>query len=384
MSKNIGNTRVTLDAEHRKFANYYKTRGRTFEAQKRKLKKMEKEYNKLCSKLDNNCTGEEIKNKYMLSQEIETIQSEIGAIEKGKDEAQYYLNTSNILMDYYKDDKNENTDDLDNEIPESFEIEDDEEIKSTKISDFVQDSNLSDKKELFDKFKIITDKHYVEAQPKSKLNLCDRCQVEKTLIQSEGRLVCSVCGISECIIVDSEKPSYREHVQENSYFCYKRINHFNEWLSQFQAKESTEIPKEVYDSILEETKKMRIKDLRILTPDKIKRILKKLRLNKYYEHIPHIINKLNRLPPPILSRKMENKMRSMFVEIQLVFAEVCPPTRRNFLSYSYVLHKICELLELDEFLPCFPLLKSREKLNTQDRIWFDICEVLGYQYIPST
>jgi hypothetical protein len=32
-----------------------------------------------------------------------------------------------------------------------------------------------------------------------------------------------------------------------SYYAYKRINHFNEWLAQFQAKESTEIPAYVYD-----------------------------------------------------------------------------------------------------------------------------------------
>ena len=61
----------------------------------------------------------------------------------------------------------------------------------------------------------------------------------------------------------------------------------------------------------------------------------------------------------------------------------CPNNRKNFLSYSYVLHKFCELIELDDLLIYFPLLKSREKLQQQDQIWKDICKSLKWQYIPS-
>jgi len=57
--------------------------------------------------------------------------------------------------------------------------------------------------------------------------------------------------------------------------------------------------------------------------------------------------------------------------------------RKNFLSYSYVLHKFCQLLELDHLLKHFPLLKSREKLHQQDKIWKLICRDLQWEYIPS-
>ena len=56
--------------------------------------------------------------------------------------------------------------------------------------------------------------------------------------------------------------------------------------------------------------------------------------------------------------------------------------RKNFLSYSYVLHKFVQLLELDEFTECFILLKSREKLHQQDQIWKDICNYLKWEFIP--
>ena len=73
------------------------------------------------------------------------------------------------------------------------------------------------------------------------------------LIDSE--LVCENCGYTEDIIINSEKTSYKDPPREASYFAYKRINHFNEWLATFQAKETTDISQEVYNNILKELKK---------------------------------------------------------------------------------------------------------------------------------
>ena len=154
-------------------------------------------------------------------------------------------------------------------------------------------------------------------------------------------------------------------------------------LAQFQAKESTDIPTNVYDKIILEIKKERITNMATLTPVKLREILKKLKLNKYYEHVPHIINRINGIQAPTMSRETEEKLRSMFKEIQIPFIRHCPKDRKNFLSYSYVLHKFVELLGLDEFLPSFPLLKSREKLHQQDLIWEKICRDLEWEFIRS-
>jgi hypothetical protein len=61
--------------------------------------------------------------------------------------------------------------------------------------------------------------------------------------------------------VDHEKPSYKDPPKEISYFAYKRINHLNEWISQIQGKESTEIPQDIYDRILLEIRKQRITNM---------------------------------------------------------------------------------------------------------------------------
>jgi hypothetical protein len=111
--------------------------------------------------------------------------------------------------------------------------------------------------------------------------------------------------------------------------------------------------------------------------------LKKIGLTQFYEHSTHIISKLSGRPPPTINRETEEKLRLMFKQIQTPFEKYCPRSRINFLSYSYVLHKFCELLELDDFLECFPYLKSREKLIIQDKIWENICKDLRWEFISS-
>ena len=243
------------------------------------------------------------------------------------------------------------------------------------------------KKELYNKYMKIVDKNYVD-NDFSNVNgdICEYCNMEMLLNQNAGVLICSNCGIQEQIILDSDKPSYKDPPKEMTSFCYKRINHLNEFLAQFQAKETTDIPDEIYNEILVEIKKERIKNMATITPDKMRVILRKIKRNDYYEHIPYIINQLNGLPPPVISSEVEDIIRNMFKEIQIPFEELRPkviPKRKNFLSYNYVMYKFFELLELDEYLQCFMLLKSRNKLHQQDLIWKHICDALNWQYIPS-
>lgn len=210
---------------------------------------------------------------------------------------------------------------------------------------------------------------------------CEDCGAEMTMCLNEAILTCSECGFQEKILVDSDKPSYKDPPRENSYYAYKQINHFNELLAQFQAKENTEIPTDIYDNILVQLKKERITDMSTLTPKKLREILRKLKCSKYYEHIPHIMNRLNGQNAPHISHENEEKLRHMFREIKPSFIKHKQKGRRNFLSYSYVLYKFCELLEMDEFLKCFVLLKNRDKLYLQDQTWKLICKDMNWQYL---
>ena len=147
---------------------------------------------------------------------------------------------------------------------------------------------------------------------------CPTCGTERTIIMSEASTICLQCARVDRLVIDSNKPSYKDPPRDSSsYYSYKRINHFNEWLAQFQAKETTEIPDDVYGWILLELKKERRHNQQNISTAKMKSILKKLKLNKYYEHIPHITNRLNGQVAPIMSRATEDKLRNMFKEYKL-------------------------------------------------------------------
>ena len=244
---------------------------------------------------------------------------------------------------------------------------------------------LPDKQKIYDKYRQVIDPNYVSfAEDEFELfDICFHCHHEMVLNHNTGMLNCNNCGMTERIIVDSDKQSHKEPPKEMTSFSYKRINHLNEILSQFQAKETTDIPDEVYDKILAELKKERIDNMSHLTRDKLREILKKIDETDYYEHIPYIINQLNGVPPPIISPEVEEIIRGLFLQLQHPFNTNRPDDRKNFLTYGYILYKIFQLLELDEYLCNFKFLKDRKKLYEQEQIWKAICRELRWEFIPS-
>jgi hypothetical protein len=216
-------------------------------------------------------------------------------------------------------------------------------------------------------------------------SVCKRCKSSNIVYNAiQSDVICTNCG--SCYYYQVNELSYAEQMETSQIFityAYKRDNHFNEWILQFQAREQTSIPDDVIEQLRNEFKKQKIKNLSEITHAKVRALLKKIKMNKYYEHVPYITNILNGVTPPTMSQELEDKLRQLFKEIQAPFNKWCPENRKNFLSYSYVLYKFCELLSEDNFLGCFPLLKSKEKLHQQDLIWKNICQELKWEYIPT-
>jgi len=214
---------------------------------------------------------------------------------------------------------------------------------------------------------------------------CEECGKTFTKIIDEitADEICMECG--RAVRFHEDELGYKEEQETEKHviYSYKRENHFNEWISQFQAKESTSVPDELLNQIRSEFKKQKIKDLCEITHEKVRGLLKKLDKNKYYEHAPYISTIISGIQPPTMSQELEDKLRLMFHKIQAPFEKHKPVNRKNFLSYSYVLYKLCELLGEDKYLPCFPLLKSKEKLYIQDQIWKGICMELSWEYIKT-
>jgi len=211
---------------------------------------------------------------------------------------------------------------------------------------------------------------------------CRACgaKFSKVLDEVSSEEICKECGTSEYFLGEEMGFKDEQEMEKNVVYSYKRENHFNEWVSQFQAKESTSVPKDVIEQLRAEFKKQRVKDLSEITHEKVKALLKKLGHSRFYEHVPYITTILNGIQPPTMDQVLEERLRLMFYQIQEPFEKHRPLDRKNFLSYSFVLYKMCELLGEDQYLPCFPLLKSKEKLYKQDEIWKEICKELRWAF----
>lgn len=375
--------RTTLDSIHHAHLN------RLMEETK-SLEDLEQEFRELKEKLSN-CSDDIEKVK--LEKEMQELIKEYKKRKSGTAVFDYFLETGDILFQYY---------DIQDKISRGEESKETRVIKSKPGSIwavFEQAADVSGgmvgatmsgqdmrRDRLLESFLQKIDPEHARTAGTTNddpYGECSDCASEMVFSSNEALFTCPQCGFQEFVLVDSDKPSYKDPPREVSYYAYKRINHFNEWLAQIQAKESTDIPQEVFDAILTELKKERITELGNIKTSKIREILKKLKFNKYYEHAPHIMNRINGKNAPVITRETEEKLRHMFIEIQPSFQKHCPAGRSNFLSYSYVLYKFCELLELDEYLPNFPILKNRDKLFCQDKIWQKICQDLSWQFIRS-
>jgi len=216
-------------------------------------------------------------------------------------------------------------------------------------------------------------------------DICEICNKGELIPQDEeGILICNnrECGKFITYIIDSSKPTNKEPPNEVSYTAYIRLNHFKEILSQFQAKETTQIPEDVIDAIRARIKKERIQDISLINYDKMRDILRKLGLNKYFEHIQYI-NSLFGIKPPIMNEELHETLCVLFIEIQKPWAVHCPANRTNFFNYTYTLYQLCVLLDQTQYLPYIPMMKDREKQLEQDMIWKKVCQDLDWQFCPT-
>ena len=298
--------------------------------------------------------------KTMKKKKLDTssLEREIFDITNRTQENNYYLETCNILKEYFE---------IEEETSKTIELNI-ENLQSTKINER--------KQELTKEYYSIIGLKYHEDLIKNFILLCQTCDTEMKE-NGEKFLVCDNCGSTDRDqLIDGS--SYQDIQESNStyVFNYKRINYFLEWINQIQANENVSIEEAVLDEVKEELRKRRISDNTKLSHSLMKNVLKQINRNKFYEHIPLIISKICGSQPLKIPSEIVEKMKSMFMTIQYPFDTLKDPGRINFFSYPYVFYKFSELLGMYEYLGHFSLLKSRTKLLKQDMLWKKIVDFL--------
>ena len=316
------------------------------------------------------------------------------------DEKEYYMKVMDLLLLYYgKDQISHNAshrgllERLSDTPPKKKK---DAKPFFNKYGGLKQFINTTNKAQLFQEYKY----RLYEDISKKEINysdepsdICRNCNIQQTLDTSKSIYVCEGCGICKFVLIEPEKTPYiKNPLIETNTFSYRRYDHFVEWLNKFQNHDKCKIPKEICDLVMKELERCdnswpndatHSNATFIQQHEMILQILKQTGNTKYNSHVIQIMNKINNKKTPMLPAKIQHKMKSMFKQTQQPFAEICPASRTNFLSYSYVIRKFLELLNQPQYMKYFPLLKSKEKLHQQDLIWKAICLKLKWPYKPS-
>lgn len=362
----------TLDSIHQTIVTTIKTHTTNLDCLKDHIEELEMDISSIDMSTDLN----EILKCSKLKEELKQCKERY---EEQNSLENYYVKNADIMLKYYGE--SEKTQVVTTNVADQNTF-----LKYLNSSNITTDLPQNSKKHLYEEFTTrmrINTGQEISEQKDAATEHCGNCNIAREENSEEGILVCPSCGSEEYMMVVSDFPSFRDPPKERNNYAYKKINHLNEILNQFQAKESTIIPDEVMNEVICEVKKRRISNVAELTEKDIREILKKINRSKYYEHATHILSRLNGNPPPTITPEIEEKIRAMFQDIQAPFLLYCPDDRTNFLSYSYILYKFFELLELDEYKVYFPLLKSRDRLIAHDFIWKKICDYLKWEYISS-
>lgn len=281
-AKNTASSIHTIDEKHSDFLDEFKKDETELLPQLEKEKDELKEY--IRSLKDNQVE------EYMETRDkIHLLRDKIKNIKTNR--KKYFLDNSKYIFDYFEQKKSISTREQTNQ--HSRAIHNFFKIKSTsEESSNIQSNKYSQSKQYYQSYwRNVNSEATINQDITIESDLCESCMEGEMIPQDEeGILICNNPDCAKFItyIVDSSKPNNKDPPNEVSYTAYIRLNHFKEILSQFQAKETTQIPEEVIDAIKARIKKERIHDISTINYNKMRDILRKLGLNKYFEHIQYI------------------------------------------------------------------------------------------------
>jgi len=322
------------------------------EEKKRKLEEMEEEIAGLVHR-------HQTRLKKIKTHEMEDLRKEIAYIESGQKLEDFMKVTSPYVQEYQKQ-----------QFCKTVESNDDIFAVVSKESKVLEDfmTNIEGKPP---KFQI------------QNSDICSTCSEQLQLQQTLSMLICPKCGTSKPFLdATASLLAYSDDFDFSS-FSYKRINHFGEWLSALQARESIEIQESVLESIMQRLYDERVQSTDEITIHKVREVLKRLKLRKYYEHVQLITCKITGRTPPRMTPEMEERLKVCFLAASAAFQRHIPEGRKNMVSYALVCQKLCMLLGYTDFIPFFAPLKSREKMAKADACWQLICADLNWPFTPS-
>jgi hypothetical protein len=233
-----------------------------------------------------------------------------------------------------------------------------------------------------------------------RIGVCDQCQTHEHILFDSNRaeIVCSMCGLVKEQVVDGKDQNGFSHTDfRHRLFtkrartattpCYEHKSHFRDILMQCLAEENmTTMPPNLIEDMHEHIHIHNI-DMKTFTPGTCYRILHEMGLTHLYKHKVKLTYMLLKdKKPPTLTQAQIKTLYADFDRVKELWDMIRnhpDHPRKNLLSYSYILFKLCEIHEWYDVCEVSYLLKTNSKLNNLDESWFKICTIANWPFIPS-
>ena len=228
----------TLDTQHHRMLA-------SFEQETQRIREKERELNVITDELKHLGEIDKMENDKLIEWYLhltnikKKVDRELKEARIRADELNYFVDTADIVFKYYDIIEKGSNGDADNVLVGKNSIlkyfandskEDDQDGGSATAATIIVGGGNSeeDRASLLDRYMEQIDSNYVK-NVKQSCETCPNCDsIHRTVFVNDGLSYCNDCFTIETIIIDHEKPSYKDPPKEISYFCYKRINHLSE------------------------------------------------------------------------------------------------------------------------------------------------------------
>ena len=211
----------------------------------------------------------------------------------------------------------------------------------------------------------------------SKWDKCPRCKIK--LFHAAYSVECSNCGLIKPKLLLKNYNKFTDSYQEPTKPMFDQEKHFTNWINNILGISE---PK-AKESIIQRLKKHCEKnDIKLITIESLRGILKQLKLSKYYKYTSYLYKELTGVSLPFIPRDVINKAKIHFNNFCKAREKLVleGKLRKNNPQYSYLIYKIFDLILKDEKRQIleFIHLPSERTLLKRNQEW-ELVQMLLYK-----
>ena len=223
MSKVQNATKKTLDTQHLRKLQEFQDKESIIARLQKEIEAKTGQLRHYKSNKSNFADDAEFNEYMLLSDHVSDLNNQLSKFENQDEEVDYYMNTGPILFQYY--DILENGKDI-NTIRKPLTTE------KSILKYFIKNAPTAEEKveqltpnidraSLLERYMHMTDSNYIKCMENEPRDKCPFCEsTDRNIMLNDGMIYCNACNTIEYIIIDHERPSYKDPPKEISYFAY--------------------------------------------------------------------------------------------------------------------------------------------------------------------